>query len=294
MATVRRIAEPSSKAAQSAATKTLRDVLTSLAGRNRLSNDDLELLFERVDAELATLPKQRWVFDALDRVIGKSAQRSRDAIFVIVTLVSVPGGEARLLRYLDDPSAAARLEVIAAIHRQRFAHLAPLLGARLSAETDPSCRNALIAACGELRVPATLDALLTAAERDLEEPSDERHRILFHLRKHADARARPYFQAVFERPLPEPAIPFDGSKEEKVLAAWGLLALRAAPEAHAFLVAMLDDARVVHVREGKISGVEPGISERAAQALADVHGLPFRWGKGDVPKIKAQVRRLSK
>jgi hypothetical protein len=143
-------------------------------------------------------------------------------------------------------------------------------------------------------VPATLDALIAAAERDLEEPSDERHRILFNLRKHADERARPYFQAVFERPLPDLATAFDGSKEEKVLAAWGLLALRAAPEAHAFLVAMLDDVRVVHVREGKISGVEPGISERAAQALADVHRLPFRWGKGDVPKIKAQVRRLSK
>ena len=36
-----------------------RDVLTSLAGRQRLSNDELEIIFEQVDAQLATLPKHQ-------------------------------------------------------------------------------------------------------------------------------------------------------------------------------------------------------------------------------------------
>ena len=60
------------------------------------------------------------------------------------------------------------------------------------------------------------------------------------------------------------------------------------------LTAMLEDVRIVHVREGKVSGVEPGLSERAAQALADVHHLPFRWGKGDASKVKAHLRRAQK
>ena len=291
MTVVRRLHEPPTKAATSAVEKTLRRVLVSLAGRERLSNDDLEALFERVDAELRTLPKGSWVFDVLDRVVGKSAKRKRDAIFVLVTLAAAPGGEARLLRYVNDENPAARLEVIGAIHRQRWLHLAPLLAERLGRETDPSCRNALIVACGDLRVPETLDALLTVAERDRKEQTDERHRILFQLRKHASKRARPYFEAMFDVPLPESSPPSDGSKELKVLAAWGLLALGAVPKAHAFLVAMLDDVRIVHVREGKVSGVEPGLSERAAQALADVHHLPFRWGRGDAAKIKAHLRR---
>lgn len=278
----------------SAAEKTLRRVLVSLAGRERLSNDDLEVLFARVDADLRTLPKGSWVFDALDRVVGKNVKRKRDAIFVVVTMAAAPGGEARLLRYVNDKNPATRVEVIGAIHQQRWLHLAPLLAERLGVESDPSCRNALIVACGDLRGPATLEALLAAAARDLEEKTDERHRILFHLRKHASKRARPYFKAIFELPLPDPAPPFDGSKELKVLAAWGLLALGAAPKAEAFLIAMLDDVRITHVRDGKVSGVEPGLSERAAQALADVHHLPFRWGRGDASKVKAHLRRLQK
>jgi hypothetical protein len=291
MATVRRLHEPPTKAQLAAAKRTLRKVLTSLAGRGRLSNDDLEVLFERVDAELAKLPKRAWVFDVLDAVVGKSAQRKRDAIFVLVTLSSAPGADARILRHLRDPSARARLEVINAIHRQRWSHLAPELAARLAVEKDPSCRNALISACGDLRAPETLEALLAAAARDLAKPTEERHRILFHLRKHAEPRAKPYFQAIFDLPLPDPPPPFDGSKELKILDAWGLLKLGAAPDAHAFLVAMLDDAKIVHVERGVVTGVEPGVSERAGQALADVHNLPFRWGKGDVPKIKARLRR---
>jgi hypothetical protein len=289
---VTRAVEPPSKASVSAVTKTLRDVLLSLAGRQALSNDDLEVLFAKVDAQLATLPKQSWVFDVLERVVGKSARRKADAPFVLVTLAGAPGAEARLLRYLEDPNARVRLEIIGAIHRQRWLHLAPVLAARLAVEDDASCTNALIAACGDLRVPETFDALLAMARRDLERPCAERHRLLFNLRKHADKRARAYFKAVFELPLADPAPPFDGGKELKVLAAWGLLGLGAAPKAHAFLVAMLDDVRIVHIREGQITGVEPGLSERAGQALADHHGLAFRWGKGDVPKVRAHVRRL--
>jgi hypothetical protein len=289
---VRRIAEPPSEAAVATATKTIRAVMASLGKRRGLSNDDLEELFDRIDGELRALPARPWVLDVLDRVVGRSAQRKRDAIYVLVTLAGVRGAEERIVRRVEDANASVRLEVIGAIHRQRWLHLAPILAERLRVEADPSCRNALIVACGDLRAPETCNALLALAKRDLAKPTGQRHRILFHLRKHADARARPYFQAVFDAPLPGPPRPFDGAKEIAVLAAWGLLGLGPAPEAHAFLVAMLDDARIVHIDGGAVTGVEPGVSERAAQALADLHGLPFRWGKGDAAKIRARLRRL--
>jgi hypothetical protein len=73
------------------------------------------------------------------------------------------------------------------------------------------------------------------------------------------------------RPLPDPArARDDGAKELRVLAARDLRTLGDAPKAHAFLEAMLDD--VVHIRNGEITGVE---------ALADLHRIPFRWGKSD-------------
>lgn len=295
MTVVRKLHEPPSRGAIRAAEETFRRVLGALAGRERLSNEELEAVFERVDVELRALPKGSWVWGALDRVVGRSVKRKRDAIFVLVTLASTPGGDARLARYVNDKSAAVRLEAIAAIHRQRWAQLAPALAERLGVETDAACRSALIVACGDLRAPATLEALLAVAARDmkrLKKASEDRHRILFHLRRHASERARAYFQAVFDALRSEAKPPFDGAAEQQVLAAWGLLALGAAPEAHTFLVGMLDDTRIVHVREGKVSAVEPGLSERAAQALADIHHLPFRWGKGDAPKVRAHVRRL--
>src|SRR4051794_25274736 len=100
MTVVRELHAPPSKTEVLAVQKTLRRVLTSLAGRERLSNDELEALFERVDADLRTLPKRSWVFDVLDRVAGKSAKRKRDSIFVLVTLATAPGGEARLVRHV--------------------------------------------------------------------------------------------------------------------------------------------------------------------------------------------------
>ncbi len=294
MATVRRIDAPPTRAAVAAATKTLREVFASLAKRDRLSNDELEVLFERVDDSLRSLPKRGWMLDTLDRVVGKSKRRRHDSIFVLVALAAAPGAEARLLRLLNDPSAETRREVIRAIFGQRWLHLAPLLAERLHVEKDASCRNALIFACGELRTPETLGALLAAAARDLEKKSEERHRLLVHLRRHRAEATRSYFAAVFAEPLPERAPPLADAKEHKILAAWGLATLGPAPEAHAFLVTMLDDTRVVHVREGQIVGVEPGLSERAGQALADVHHLAFRWGKGDVPKVRAHLRRLGR
>jgi hypothetical protein len=294
MGTLRRLDAQPSRAVAAEATKALREIFASLAKRDRLSSEELEVLFERVDASLRTLPKRSWMFDALDRVVGKSKRRRRDSIFVLVALAAVPGAEARMLPLLRDSSVETRREAIQAVIGQRWGSLAPSVAERLRVEEDVSCRNALIFACGELRTEETLEALLAAATLDLETPIGERHRLLFHLRKHRSERARAYFEGIFAEPLPDAAAAADGSMELKVLAAWGLAKLGRSEAAHAFLVKMLDDTRVVHVRDGQVTGVEPGLSERAGQALADVHGLAFRWGRGDVRKVRAHLRRLER
>ncbi|HEY8073533.1 MAG TPA: hypothetical protein VIF62_05475, partial [Labilithrix sp.] len=114
MTTVRRLDAPPSRAVVAAATKTLRDVFASLAKRDRLSNDELEALFERVDDALRLLPKRAWMLETLDRVVGKSKRRRHDSIFVLVALASAPGAEVRLVRLLDHPGAETRREAIQA------------------------------------------------------------------------------------------------------------------------------------------------------------------------------------
>ena len=75
----------------------------------------------------------------------------------------------------------------------------------------------------------------------------------------------------------------EGEKREKLFASW-VLAKAGDLDAHAFLLEMLDDPDVTtptsHV---------PGASIHAAQALADVHGWPFTWGKSSVSAVKERV-----
>jgi hypothetical protein len=56
------------------------------------------------------------------------------------------------------------------------------------------------------------------------------------------------------------------------------------PVALAYLKEMLDDADIDTPRSHT-----PGQSIRAAQAVADVLGFPFEWGKQDVAKVKARL-----
>jgi hypothetical protein len=74
-----------------------------------------------------------------------------------------------------------------------------------------------------------------------------------------------------------------GDKPTKILASW-VLAKAGDRDAHAFLVEMLDDPDVT-TRTSYL----PGESIRAAQALADVHGWPFSWGKPSVARIKQRI-----
>jgi len=73
----------------------------------------------------------------------------------------------------------------------------------------------------------------------------------------------------------------------KMFAAWAL-AKSGDNSARAFLVTMLDDPGVQTRYRS-----DPGQSIRAAQALADVHGWRFVWGKQSVPGIKRKVAALA-
>ncbi|MFO0740074.1 MAG: hypothetical protein U0270_29515 [Labilithrix sp.] len=208
---------------------------------------------------------------------------------------NLPGTEARLLKLLHDREWETRLTVAKALGEKAYVPFARRVADRLAEETHEAVRSALIAACGDIVSEPTLEALLVVAAKDRKKRTEERGRILFHLRKHASERAREYFEAVFAAELPESLPPFDNRKEERVLAAWGLMKLGPDDEAHAFLTSMLEDRPLdVHDAIGEVKATDPGVSQRARQALIDL-GLMTRRSRMPPPpppssrsKIKVQ------
>jgi hypothetical protein len=91
---------------------------------------------------------------------------------------------------------------------------------------------------------------------------------------------------------PEAAIVFEqnlahAEPRERTFALWGLAALGYA-EPIAALMKLLDDPDI-----STASSFTPGQSMRAAQALADVVGIPFEWGDdAEVEKTRQHCKRL--
>lgn len=196
---------------------------------------------------------------------------------------NLPGAETRLLKLLHDREWEIRLEVAKFVGEKAYAPFARRIAERLPDETHELVRAALITSCGELQSTETLNALLTAAAKDQRKRTPERGRILYALCKHATETARDYFEHVFAAELPDPPIPFDHRKEERVLAAWGLMKLGQDDEAQAFLTAMLEDPPIdVYDAIGEVKATDTGVAVRAKQALVDV-GLMTRRSRMPPP-----------
>lgn len=196
---------------------------------------------------------------------------------------NLPGADTRLLKLLHEREWEVRYEVAKFIGEKAYAPFARRVADRLAEEDHPMVRGALIHACGELPSPETLNALLTVAAKDRKKRTPERGRLLYALCKHQTETAREYFEEVFVQELPDPPIPFDHRKEERVLAAWGLMKLGQDDEAQAFLTAMLEDPPLdVLDAIGEVKATDPGVAVRAKQALVDV-GLMTRRSRMPPP-----------
>lgn len=204
----------------------------------------------------------------------------------------IPGVDARLLKLLHDREWETRFTVAKVLRERAHEPFAKKIADRLGEEDHPAVRGELIGACGEILHPATLEALLGLAAKDRKKRTEERGRILNALRKHATVDARGYFEAIFAADLPEPLPPFDNQKEERVLAAWGLMKLGHDDEAHTFLVSMLEDRpQEVFDAIGEVKATDPGVAQRARQALIDL-GHMTRRSRMPPPPPPSSERKL--
>jgi hypothetical protein len=211
---------------------------------------------------------------ALDRAVGRSVRRKRAAAEVLADLADLPEVAGRFECWLLDHDLAWRAEVIALVGRRGLARFAPLLNDALDGNADELCQAYAITAAGEVRAEANLPAPLHAAGDPAVGPMFRR--LLPALTAYANPRCRPALERFFRPGQP---------KEVRVFAAWGLGKL-GDEAAIRYLAEMLDDPAVETP-----TSYDPGESLRAAQALCDIRGWPFTWGRGGVDRTRKRWQR---
>jgi hypothetical protein len=211
---------------------------------------------------------------ALDRAVGRSVRRKRAAAEVLADLADLPEVAGRFECWLLDDDLAWRAEVIYLVGRRGLARFASLLNDALNGNADELCQAYAITAAEELRAEANLPALLRLAGDSALDPLFRR--LLPALTAYADPRCRAALERFF---LP------DQPKAVRVFAAWGLGKL-GDEDAIRYLAEMLDDPEV-----RTPTSYDPGESLRAAQALCDVRGWPFEWGRDGVERTRRRWLR---
>ena len=230
-------------------------------------------ILARLARRARRLRRDGWL-SALDRAVGRSVKRGPAAWELLAELADLPEVRERFESGLRDADPARRAGVIALVGRKGLAGFAPLLNDALDDNADDLCRAHAITAAEELRLEANLPALLRLAAGPASDPLFRR--LLPALRAYADPRCRPALERFFQSENP---------REGRIHAAWGLGKL-GDQEAIRYLADMLDDPEV-----RTPTSYDPGQSLRAAQALCDINGWPFQWGRDGVARTKRRWLR---
>lgn len=244
----------------------IRGLLDRLVASRRLDNDDQEAIGDEVAAEARVLPREG-IMEALDKAIGSSRQRRREAVYVLSELSDAAGAVERVGAWLKDPDEKARSWLIQTLEHRRLKQFTPLLNGIIECDPDPSCRALAIHAAGTLKQRENLPVLLQLAEQNDQALIGS---LAWALKDYATEECRPYLRRWFE----------EGTQRNptRVISAWGMAKL-GDQKTIKYLGRMLEDPD----HRGP-SFFEAGQSIRAAQALCDIYGWPFEWHKSYVAK----------
>jgi hypothetical protein len=262
--------------------KRFRTMLNRMVECLQYPNEYIEEAHDRAVAEIAKFPRESRVLAALDRAAGRSKRRRREAVYLLGALADIPGAVQRVEELVHDGDVEARRWLIQVIGHRGLTALAPLLNDILLNDPDEQCREYAIRSAGYLLSDVNFPTLLALAADPgpLSTYSRIPWNLLWAFKDYARPECRPHLQQAFEQQPP------DG--ESRVIAAWGLCKLSAHPQAHAYLVGLLGDEH-----RDPANGYYTGVSMRAAQALADVHGWPFEWGQEGVRAVLERLHSQS-
>lgn len=276
--------------AQTRTTASLRRLLAEIARAERLRSDALEEELGRLAAEVRAWPPGE-ALELLDRAAGASKSRRKAAMFVLSNLAKHPAVVERIRRELLNPDPEIRSLMLNAICFKKLVELAPYLNDVILDESCPASQLLAIDVAGALRQEVNFPAILRLACEGFPGLSSV-------LTEYGRDEGREYLQREFLKDLPlrptaeemrdqlnidsfRKVAAWRDARHEKLIAAWGLAKLG-------------DRAALAHVgehlfdsRDASLPGSETIIQLRAAQALADLFGLPFRWHTDDLPVARA-------
>ncbi len=270
--------------------RTLGRLLDRICRAWRQQGDAAEAAIEAVRAELSQLPRAG-LLEALQTAGAGSAKRQAALPFALAELADVPGVADALLRMYYTVGADARHWIVQTIANRKLYRFAPYLSEMFDRESDEVVRECIIVAMGRLADAVSLRKLLDiAAERGV---NGAVIRALADLRRE---ECRALLQAAFDecteqihQPVAranDQASEFQENqkrqmaKTHQVIAAWGLAKLGDRSRL-AFLGETLYD-----LPTGTPNSCDPGLSMRAAQAIADCFGLEFDWSAQSVARIR--------
>lgn len=261
-------------------TERFRALLDRMVESRRYPNEYVEEAHDEAVEEIATFPREPRLLTALDKAIGKSKRRRREAVYLVGPLADIPGTVDRIGAWLREGDDETQSWLVQVIGNKGLVALAPALNEVMLNAQAGHAREFAIRAAGNLRADVNLPTLLQLAADPTPYPEYSRipDSILWALKDYARPECRPHLQRAFEKPT---------ENEDPTLAAWGLCKLGPHPEAHAFLVSLLGDAH----RDPE-TNYSTGVGLRAAQALADAHGWPFKWGQGGVKGVLKRLARM--
>ena len=254
--------------------KQLREILANLARVENSDNDAKEIVYDRELSKVKQLDKTN-IIAAVKEAVGNDSKRIRYAPFVFAQFAMEPGIESTFRDLLGDADELGRSVIIQTIGLHRLRDLVGTLNDHFACETDDFCRDQLLMALGTIADESSLPIFTHLMRND--HPRD-RWRILCAAHNYARVEFKDYLLSVFRG---------DDKKSHRIMAAWGLAKLRSA-EAYAYLITMLDDSQTV-IKTADTTTYDPGESIRAAQAICDVNGWEFEWGKDSVEAVKRLV-----
>jgi len=249
-----------------------RDLISKVKNSlNKIARSQSRLsVIEEVVAELCELSGDE-VLRLLPRAIDRSKKRREASVSLLAAWIDALEVRRRFAEWLEDPDPEWRFSVASLIGMLKLRQLGPEITRMIVADADRNCRSMAIKVAGDCELPEALPVLLELAATKLDETAG----LLWALKDYSTPECEPFLRECYTSQF--------ASSHSRVVAAWGLAKLGDHDAMH-FLVDMLDDPPV-----RTPTSFEPGEGVRAAQAICDVRGWPFEWGRDAVDETKRLI-----
>lgn len=246
----------------------INQIFARMTAADKLRKEKMEWEYDLALKEAENLASTG-IVDAVLAAIAKKKKLRQKAAILLSHLAGFEEVQAKFPQWIQDEDLEWRWMFIQAIGSRRLHQFAPLLNLVITSDPSDQCRHGAIHAATLLKSPENLPLLIAEAEKTKKAMP---FNLLHALSAYGSESCRPFLRTIFDDATQE--------KRSRIYAAWGLAKLKDAAAFH-YLIEMLDDPD-----ESTPKSYTPGQSVRAAQAICDVKGWPFEWGKTAVKNTK--------